>query len=77
MVRQGLGRGSAAKLEADDYDLHVKRIKLRKQKVSVVEPKFPSLHVDELAKLYLKAKINDGWSDKSAYNYKAFMNAYV
>ena len=71
------GRGKAAKTQAEDYDLKVKRIKKRNLKVGVVEPEYAALHVDELARMYLNDKRNNGWREKSVYNFKAFMNAYV
>ncbi len=71
------GRGKTAKTMAEDHDLKVKRIKKRKLKVGVVEPKFEPLYVDELARMYLNDKRNNGWREKSVYNFKAFMNAYV
>ena len=59
------GRGASAKLEAQDFDLKVKRLKIRGAKVNETEAPFKQLHVDELAQLYLNDKRNSGWSEKS------------
>ena len=72
-----LGRGKSAKLEAKHFDLKVKRLKIRGAKVNETKGRFKPLHVDELAQLYLNDKRNGGWSEKSEYNFKAFMNRYV
>jgi len=73
------GRGSEAKIRAKEYDLEVKKMKLRGIKVKKADntPEKKKLHFDELAHLYLDDKRNSGWPEKSIYNFKCFMNRYI
>jgi hypothetical protein len=42
------GRGKGTKLKAEDNDLRIKRLKKRRMKIGVAEPKFEPIRVDEL-----------------------------
>lgn len=73
------GRGKEGEIAAQDYDLSVKRMKLKGVKVikKVESAKREELRFDQLAQLYLDDKQNGGWPEKSIYNFKHFMNRYV
>ena len=70
------GRGDQAKIDAEDYDADIKRIKRRGGKI-IEEPKTEKLHFDQLAQRYLDDKRSSGWTDQMTRNLKNLMNRYV
>jgi integrase len=70
------GRGNQARIEAKEYDLQIKKIKLRGGSVSQ-QPKKDEIHFDQLAQLYLSDRRNSGWPERSVVNFKNLMNRYV
>lgn len=70
------GRGDQAKIDAEDYDADIKRIKRRGGKI-IEEPKTEKLHFDQLAQRYLDDKRSSGWTDQMLRNLKNLMNRYV
>ncbi|NIO21202.1 MAG: hypothetical protein GTN76_10785, partial [Candidatus Aenigmarchaeota archaeon] len=73
------GRDNEARTKARDYDLTIKKLKLKGDKVK--KESEPALKEDlqfgQLAQLYLDDKRNDGWTEPAAYNFKSYMNRHV